>query len=132
MCMTDPIADMLTRIRNASKAKKRFVDIPNSKIKEQIARILVERDFISKYAVIPDNKQGVLRIRMRYTLDHQSVFSGMSRVSSPGRRTYLAKDDLKAMSRYLGTIIISTSQGVLAEEEAIKRGIGGEAICRIW
>jgi len=130
--MTDPIADMLTRIRNASKAKKRFVDIPNSKIKEQIARILVERDFISKYAVIPDNKQGVLRIRMRYTLDHQSVFSGMSRVSSPGRRTYLAKDDLKAMSRYLGTIIISTSQGVLAEEEAIKRGIGGEAICRIW
>ncbi|MCP4632880.1 MAG: 30S ribosomal protein S8 [candidate division Zixibacteria bacterium] len=132
MSMTDPIADMLTRLRNASKAKKRFVDIPNSNIKEQIAKILKETDFISQYAVIPDNKQGILRVKMRYTPDRDSVFSGLVRVSRPGLRKYVDTDELKRKSRHLGTMIISTSQGVLTEDDARRRGIGGEAICRIW
>ncbi len=132
MSMTDPIADMLTRLRNASKARKRFVDVPNSKMKEQLARILKEQDFISKYAVIKDNKQGILRIKMRYTPEQQSVFSALVRVSRPGLRQYAAKDDLRKQSRRLGTLIVSTSQGLLTENEAVRRGIGGEAICRIW
>jgi len=132
MSMTDPIADLLTRIRNASKARKRFVDIPNSKIKEQITRILAEKEFISKYAIIPDNKQDIIRIKMRYTPDHQSVFSGLARISKPGRRVYMANADLKFNRRFMGTIIVSTSKGVLTEDKAIEIGIGGEAICRIW
>ncbi len=132
MSMTDPIADMLTRLRNASKARTRFVDVPNSKMKEQLARILKEQDFISKYAVIKDNKQGILRIKMRYTPEQQSVFSALVRVSRPGLRQYAAKDDLRKQSRRLGTLIVSTSQGLLTENEAVRRGIGGEAICRIW
>ncbi|MBD3232388.1 MAG: 30S ribosomal protein S8 [candidate division Zixibacteria bacterium] len=132
MSMTDPVADMLTRIRNGSKARKRFVDIPGSKIKEQIARVLRDSDFISKYAVVPDNKQGILRVKLRYTPEHEEVFSGLARVSRPGRRIYLSCDQIRAKKRLLGTLVISTSQGVITEEEAIKRGIGGEAVCRIW
>jgi small subunit ribosomal protein S8 len=132
MSMTDPVADMLTRIRNAAKAKKRTVDIPGSKIKEQIARILKEQDFISKYAVIPDNKQNVIRIKLRYAPDQKAVFSGLQRVSKPGLRIYVTKDDIVKQRRRLGTLVISTSQGVVTEDEAIRRGIGGEAVCRIW
>ncbi len=132
MSMTDPVADMLTRIRNGSKARKKFVDIPSSKIKEQIARVLRDNDFISKYAVIPDNKQGMLRVKLRYTPDHEEVFSGLSRVSRPGRRVYLSYGQIRSKRRLLGTLVISTSQGVITEDEAIKKGIGGEAVCRIW
>jgi small subunit ribosomal protein S8 len=132
MSMTDPIADFLTRIRNGNKARKRFVDIPNSKVKEHLAKILEEGEYISKYAVIPDNKQGVLRIKMRYTPDHQSVFSALVRVSKPGLRIYYTKDELKAQSRRLGTLVVSTSKGILTEEQAISQGVGGEALCRIW
>lgn len=132
MSMTDPIADMLTRIRNGSKARKKFVDIPCSKIKERMARVLADNDFISRFAIIPDNKQGILRVKLRYTPDYESVFSGLERISRPGRRVYLSCDQLRAKRRLLGTLVISTSQGVIVEDEAIKRGIGGEAICRIW
>ncbi len=132
MNITDPIADMLTRIRNASKARKRYVDIPNSKVKEQIAKVLVEREFVSNYTVIPDNKQGILRIKMRYTPDNEAVFSNLVRISKPGRRIYLKVDDLFAKKRLLGMLLISTSSGIITEDEAVKRGIGGEAVCRIW
>ncbi|MBD3168255.1 MAG: 30S ribosomal protein S8 [candidate division Zixibacteria bacterium] len=132
MSMTDPIADMLTRIRNASKAKKRFVDIPSSKIKVELARILEEKDFISRYAVLKDNKQGIIRIKMRYTPDQQSVFTQLRRVSKPGLRQYMSRDDLHKQKRRLGTLVISTSQGVMTEDDAREKGIGGEAICRIW
>ena len=132
MSMTDPIADMLTRIRNASKAKKRFVDIPSSNVKVELARILKERDFISQYAVMKDNKQGIIRIKMRYTPDQQSVFTQLKRVSKPGLRQYLSRDDLYKQKRRLGTLIISTSQGIMSEDEALEKGIGGEAVCRIW
>lgn len=132
MSMTDPIADMLTRLRNASKAKMKKVDIPASNIKREIARILEENHFIGKTIEIKDNKQGLLRVYLRYTKTDEPIIRGLKRVSRPGLRSYLDKDKLARMRNQLGMTVVSTSKGLMTDDEARREGIGGEAVCYIW
>ncbi|HDD43957.1 MAG TPA: 30S ribosomal protein S8 [Candidatus Desulfofervidus auxilii] len=130
--ITDPIADMLTRIRNATKAHKTEVEIPASKMKLNIARILKEEGFIQQYKLIKDGKQGIIKITLKYDENKKSVISGLKRVSKPGRRIYVKKDKLPYVLNGLGIAIISTSKGVMTDKEARKLGIGGEWLCSIW
>ena len=132
MSMTDPIADLLTRIRNANRAHKVTVDIPSSKIKEEISRIMQKEGFISGYEVIPDNKQGILRVKLNYLSKREPVLTGLDRVSRPGSRVFIEADEIKSVFGGLGIAIISTSQGLLTDRQARKKGIGGELLCRIW
>ncbi len=132
MTMTDPIADLLTRIRNASKASIRRLEVPASKMKKRIAEILLENNFIRSVDYIEDDIQGILRIRLKYTPEGASVIKGIKRISRPGLRAYSAKKDLYKGSRKPGMIILSTSSGIMTEKEAIHKGIGGEALFRIW
>ncbi len=132
MSLTDPIADFLTRIRNASKIKKKEVNVPSSRIKVEIAKILKEEGFIKNFKVIDDNKQGVLNITLKYTEDNQSVISGLKRVSRPGCRIYCTKDDIPQVLDGLGIAIISTSKGILTGEKCKELGVGGEVLCYIW
>ncbi len=132
MSMTDPIADFLTRIRNACRAKQRRVDIPASNLKQKMAELLVELNFIRSVDFIEDNKQGILRIRLKYTPDSESVISGLERVSRPGLRKYLTNKDLSKGTRRMGTIVLSTSKGILPEKMATESGVGGEALFRVW
>lgn len=131
MVMTDPVADCLTRIRNACTAKKKRVDMPASKIKVEIARILLENHYITNYKVLDDGKQGVLRVYLKYT-DDKSVLHGIDRISRPGLRVYRGQDDLPRVRNGLGTAIISTSRGVLTDREAREAGIGGEILAEVW
>jgi small subunit ribosomal protein S8 len=130
--MTDPISDYLTRIRNASRASQKFVDVPASRVKAEISKILLESGFISGVKYIEDNKQGLLRIYLRYGKDNSSVISGMQRVSKPSRRVYAPKKKLPRVLGGYGMAIVSTSQGILPDTECRKRGIGGEVLCEIW
>ncbi len=133
MSMTDPIADLLTRLRNAFRAGHRRVDIPASKLKLQIADLLVELNFIRSVDFIEDNIQGILRIRLRYTPESKSVISGLERISKPGLRTYWTRKDLtKGTRRKMGTVILSTSRGLMTDKGALDSGVGGEALFRIW
>ncbi len=133
MSQTDPIADMLTRIRNGAKAKRRAVDIPASKLKRQIARILLERQYIKHVEEFEDNKQGIIRVFLRYNKDDKSVISGIDRLSRPGLRKYVNSTEAPYMGRRkLGMTIISTSSGVMTNIEAGRKRIGGELICRVW
>ncbi|MBU1318055.1 MAG: 30S ribosomal protein S8 [candidate division Zixibacteria bacterium] len=132
MSMTDPISDMLTRIRNAAKAQHKVVDIPSSGIKIEIARILHDLGFIREYSVAPDSKQGVLRVFLKYTKRDESVIMGLRRVSKPGLRKYVTIDDMKKLGYQVGTTIISTSRGIMTHDEALKAGVGGEAMLRVW
>lgn len=132
MTMTDPIADMLTRIRNACKAKMKKVDIPASNVKRELARVLEDNHFISKTVEIKDNKQGVLRVYLRYTRKDEPIIRGIQRVSRPGLRRYLDKDKLARMRSQMGMTIVSTSRGLMTDEEARREGVGGEAICYVW
>lgn len=132
MSQTDPIADMLTRIRNASTIKKREVTIPSSKLKVEVAKILKEEGYIRNFKVIDDNKQGLLNISLKYTEDNESVISGLERVSKPGRRLYCTRESIPKVLDGLGTSLISTSQGVLTGEMCEERGVGGEVLCYIW
>jgi small subunit ribosomal protein S8 len=132
MSMTDPIADFLTRIRNACRANHRRVDIPASQLKARIAELLVRLNFIRSVDFIEDSKQGILRIRLKYTPDSDSVISGMERVSRPGLKIYLTKKDLAGATRKMGTTVLSTSKGLMTDNEALEAGIGGEALFRIW
>lgn len=131
MVMTDPVADCLTRIRNACTAKKKRVDMPASKIKVEIARILLENHYITNYKVLDDGKQGVLRVYLKYA-DDKSVLHGIDRISRPGLRVYRGQDDLPRVRNGLGTAIISTSRGVLTDREAREAGIGGEILAEVW
>lgn len=134
MSMTDPIADMLTRIRNARQARKEQVIIPTSNLKISIAQILKEEGYIKKYKVVRSarNRQGVLRLTLRYDDRDNCVIEGLTRVSRPGRRVYVGHDhDLKSRGG-MGTFIMSTSQGIMTEQEARRRGIGGEVLCSVW
>ncbi len=131
MSLTDPIADMLTRIRNAIRAKKKEVNIPSSRLKVEIARILKEEGYIKSYKVIEDNKQGVLNIVLKYTDDNQSVITGLRRISKPGCRIY-CKDSIPKSLNGLGVVIISTSRGILTDKQAEDLGVGGEVLCEIW
>jgi small subunit ribosomal protein S8 len=132
MTMTDPIADMITRIRNASRASIRRLDMPASKMKRQVAEILLENNFIRSVDFVDDDLQGILRIRLKYTPDGISVIKGIQRISKPGLRTYQGKKDMLKGSRKPGMIVVSTSSGIMSEKDAITRGIGGEILFRIW
>jgi len=131
MVMTDPIADFLTRIRNASMALKDNVEIPASNIKKDMAQILKDEGYIRDYEFIEDGKQGVLRLYLKYK-DKQRVISGLKRISKPGLRVYTNKDDIPQVLGGLGIAMISTSKGVITDKKARAEKTGGEVICYIW
>ncbi|CDZ75246.1 30S ribosomal protein S8 [Peptoniphilus sp. ING2-D1G] len=130
--MTDPIADMLTRIRNANNAKHKSVDIPASNMKKEISRILLDEGYIKNYEVIDDDKQGVIRIDFKYGENNEKVISGIKKISKPGLRVYAQSSDLPKVLGGLGIAIISTSKGVITDKEARKSNVGGEVICYVW
>lgn len=133
MSMTDPIADLLTRIRNASKAKKNAVDIPASSVKRELVRILIDNKFLKDMVELPDNKQGILRVYLRYSRADKPVLKGLERISRPGLRQYFDAEKIRLSTHNMrGLIIISTSQGVMTNFDAAHKGVGGEAICRCW
>lgn len=129
--LTDPIADMLTRIRNATRIKAEKVDVPISRMKLEIAKILKEEGFIKGYKILRDKKQGVLRIVLKY-IDNESVISGLKRVSKPGRRVYLGKNEIPRVMGGLGIAILTTSKGILSDKECRLEGVGGEVLCYVW
>jgi small subunit ribosomal protein S8 len=129
--MTDPVADCLTRIRNACRAKHKRVDIPASKIKVEIARILQENAFIQNFKVLDDGKQGILRVYLKY-VDEKPVVHGIERVSKPGLRVYKDKDSLPRIRNGLGIAIVSTSQGLLTDRQSREAGVGGEILAKVW
>lgn len=130
--MTDPIADMLTRIRNAIKAKKRSVDIPSSKFKVAIAEALERERFIRGHKVVGDGRQGILRVQLMYTKDGSSVIQGIRRISRPGLRRYVGADEIPRVRSNYGTALLSTPRGVLSSKESRREHVGGEVICHIW
>jgi small subunit ribosomal protein S8 len=132
MSLTDPIADMLTRIRNAIRAKKKELNVPSSNLKIEIARILKEEEYIKNYKVIEDNKQGVLNITLKYTDNDQNAITGLRRVSKPGCRIYCSKDSIPRVLDGLGVVIISTSRGIMTGKRCEELGLGGEVLCEIW
>ncbi len=132
MGMTDPVADMLTRIRNAAKAKKKWVDMPASKFKKELAQILADEHFIEKFRCVEDKKQGELRIFLKYDNDDKPIIKGIKRISRPGLRKYSQADKLPRVLNGLGIAVISTSSGVRTDRVARKKGIGGEVICHVW
>ncbi len=131
MSVTDPISDFLTRVRNASKAKKVRVEIPSSGLKKELAEILKKENFIHDFAMVEDNKQNTIRIHLKYSLGTPAI-SGLRRISKPGLRIYKGKDELPRVLNGLGTAVISTSKGLLTDKEARKQSVGGEIICYIW
>jgi small subunit ribosomal protein S8 len=132
MSMTDPIADLLTRIRNGLSADHETVDIPASKFKTEVARILREQGYITDYSTEPARVGEVLRVRLKYTEDRKPVISGMERVSRPGRRTYVNAGEIPKVLGGMGTAIMSTSTGVMTGHEARKAGVGGEVVAYVW
>lgn len=133
MSMTDPVADLLTRIRNGSKAEKNAIDVPASNIKREIVRILLENKYLRDMVELPDNKQGILRIYLRYSRGDEPVLKGITRVSKPGLRRYYSAEDVRlSVHNTRGMLVVSTSQGVMTNFDAAKRGVGGEALLRCW
>ena len=130
--MTDPIADMLTRIRNANMVRHDRVEIPASNVKRSIAGILKKEGFVKDYEYIADNKQGIIRIYLKYAPHNQRVITGLKRISKPGLRVYAKKDELPKVLGGLGIAVISTSQGLMSDREARQAGCGGEVLCYIW
>ena len=132
MSMTDPIADLLTRIRNAVTAHHDRVDVPASKIKVAIVRILKDEGFIKNFKVSKDNKQGMIRIFLKYSERNVPVINGLKRISRPGRRVYEGADDITPVLSGLGMAIVTTSAGVMTDKEARRQNVGGEMLCQIW
>ena len=132
MTMTDPIADMLTRIRNANTVGHKTVEIPASKMKISMAEILKEEGYIKGYNVIEDNKQGIINVEMKYGANGEKVISGIKKISKPGLKTYAKADEVPRVLGGLGIAMISTSKGVMSDKDARKLGIGGEVICYVW
>ena len=132
MNTTDPIADMLTRIRNANTAKHQSVDIPASNMKKAIAEILVREGYIKSVEEIKDEKQGILRITLKYQENGERFISGLKRISKPGLRIYASKDEIPQVLNGLGTALISTSKGIKTDKEARKENLGGEVLAYIW
>ncbi|HAD82076.1 MAG: 30S ribosomal protein S8 [Candidatus Edwardsbacteria bacterium RIFOXYD12_FULL_50_11] len=132
MSMTDPIADMLTRIRNAGKAKLKKVDIPSSKMKLGITKILMKERLISNFKYITDNRQNIIRVYIRYDDKGSHFIKGLKRVSTPGLRVYAPGDKVPKVKSGTGLAIISTSQGLMKDKDARKSGVGGEVVCYIW
>lgn len=129
--LTDPVADMLTRIRNATRIKAEKVDIPISKMKLEIAKILKEEGFIRAYKILKDKRQGILRVIPKYVED-ESVISGLKRVSKPGRRVYVGSREIPRVIGGLGVAILTTSKGVLSDKICRRESVGGEVICYVW
>ncbi len=132
MTMTDPIADMLTRIRNANMVSHKTVDVPASNIKKSIAEILKEEGYIENYEFIEDDKQGIIRITMKYGSNNERVISGLKKISKPGLRVYAKRNEVPKVLGGLGIAIISTSNGVISDKKARQLGVGGEVICYVW
>jgi len=132
MSMTDPIADYLTRIRNATRVQHSKVDIPASEIIKEMTRILLEEGYIGNYTVIDDNKQGIVRIYLKYGEDQKSVITGLKRVSRPGYRRYAKVNTIPRVLNGLGIAILSTPRGILTDKQARKEKVGGEILCSIW
>lgn len=132
MTMTDPIADYLTRIRNAIRANKRRVDIPASRIKKDITRVLKQNRIIEDYLIIDDGKSGIIRILLKYTPQGSCIIEGLQRISRPGLRNYVSKDEIPRVQNNIGLSILSTPKGVMTGARAHKLGVGGEVLCHIW
>ncbi len=130
--MSDPIADLLTRIRNASRAEHEKVDIPASKLKVKITELLKDEGFIKNYRLIEDEKQGVLRVYLKYGVGNEKMISGLVRVSRPGRRVYVGKDKIPSILGGMGVAILSTSRGVMTDRESRKQQLGGEVLAYVW
>lgn len=130
--MTDPIADMLTRIRNASKVKLEKVDIPSSKLKVEIAKILKDEGYVKNVKLVKDRKQGVIRVYLKYTDDEVSVITGIKRISRPGCRVYVGRDAIPRVLRGLGVAILTTPKGIRTDKQARKDNVGGEVLCHVW
>ena len=132
MSMTDPIADMLTRIRNGIQSHHERVEIPASKLKVEVARILKSEGFISNYKMVENDGRPSLRVYLKYSSEGEPVIHGIERISRPGRRVYRAKTELPRVLGGLGLSIVSTSKGVMSGSEALKSGVGGEVLCQVW
>ena len=132
MNVTDPISDMLTRIRNAGRSAHRTVTIPASKIKLSIAEILKKNGFIEDFNFVEDTRQGEIEIKLKYDEFNECIIRGLKRISKPGLRKYVNKDKIPVVLRGYGIAILSTSQGIMTDREARKRGIGGEVLCYVW
>ena len=132
MAVSDPIADFLTCVRNGIQARHRKVDVPSSRVKQEIAKVLLRERFINNVKFIEDGRQGMLRVYLKYTADNVNVITGLRRVSTPGRRVYVGKDRLPRVMGGLGTSIVSTSKGVMTDREAREAGLGGEVLAQVW
>jgi small subunit ribosomal protein S8 len=132
MSMSDPLADMLTRIRNAGKAKLNSVDIPGSKMKAALANVMKEEGFIRNYKFIKDNKQGIIRIYLKYDRNESHAIYGLERISKPSRRVYMKNKDVKPVLNGIGISVLSTSKGIMTDKQARQENVGGELICKIW
>ncbi len=132
MQITDPIADMLTRIRNANSSKHETVSIPSSKMKIEIAKILLEEGYIAGYEVIEDGLQGIIKVTLKYGPNKKAVITGLKRISKPGLRVYASKEELPRVLRGLGIAIISTSKGIMTDKKARSENVGGEVLAFIW
>ncbi|MDN5325402.1 MAG: small subunit ribosomal protein [Moorella sp. (in: firmicutes)] len=130
--MTDPIADFLTRIRNANMVYQEKVEVPASRVKRALAEILKNEGYIKNYEYIEDNKQGILRLYLKYGPNREKVITGLKRISRPGLRVYAKKGEIPRVLGGLGVAVISTSKGILTDKEARRQGVGGEVICYIW
>ena len=132
MHITDPIADMLTRIRNANSARHDTVDVPASNMKKSIAQILLDEGYIKSYQIVDDGTQGIIRITLKYNAGKEKVISGLRRVSKPGLRVYVGTDELPRVLRGLGIAIVSTSKGVMTDKAARAAHVGGEVLAFVW
>ena len=132
MQITDPIADLLTRIRNASSAKHETVEVPASKMKKTIVEILFAEGYIKKYEVIDDERQGMIKIWLKYVEGKKAVISGIKRVSKPGLRVYASKEDMPRVLKGLGIAIVSTSKGIMTDKQARRENVGGEVLAFVW
>jgi small subunit ribosomal protein S8 len=132
MAISDPIADMMTRIRNAGKAKFTSVDIPGSKLKIELAKVLKNEGYIRNYKFVKDDKQGILRVYLKYSHGNTNAIYGLQRVSKPSRRIYTKGKDIKPVLNGLGISILSTSKGILTDRQARSENVGGEILCKIW
>tara|TARA_B100001564_G_C20529981_1_gene619263 strand:+ start:294 stop:692 length:399 start_codon:yes stop_codon:yes gene_type:complete len=132
MVVSDPIADMLTRVRNANMAEKKMVSLPHSKIKSEVARLLKQEGFISDFSVEDDNGKSILNLFLKYTLEREPVIQGLRRISKPSCRRYANAEEVPRVLGGIGIAILSTSSGLMTDSEARKRNIGGEILCYIW
>ncbi len=129
--ITDPVSDYLTRLRNAIQARHKRVQVPASGFKRDMTRMLADQHFIAGYEEVKDNKQGILKITLRYT-DGESAIKGLKRISTPGRRVYVSADELPRVLNGLGIAVISTSRGLMSDKQARQEHVGGEVVCHIW